>query len=77
MVVWPHPLPLATRGHTTPITHSIVSDRRLGEKPVNHVWCNRLVRLAHGDEEGAVLRDPERYVAAALDNEVPKAQQPT
>lgn len=58
-----------------PLTSSIVSDKPLGEHPVEVIWNNRLFRLADEAERATLMNDPMRF-QRLLDDEVIKAQDP-
>lgn len=59
-----------------PIDSSIVSGRKLGDKPLDFVWNNRLVRLADEGEKAEFLKKPAEYTKS-LDQAVIRAQTPT
>jgi hypothetical protein len=58
-----------------PLQTSIVSGAPLGEKPVDLIWNNRLVRLAADEERAMFLARPDEWIAR-LDTEVIRAQSP-
>lgn len=56
-----------------PLDTSVVTGDKLGDKAVDWVYRNRLVRLANAGEQAEFLKEPAKYVAA-LDKAAVKAQ---
>lgn len=58
-----------------PTATSVVSGRPLGERPVDFIWYNRLVRVADERERAEFVRDPgpalERLDAAVIEYRTP------
>lgn len=47
-----------------PLPSSVVSGKKLPEKPIDWVYNNRLVRLADETEKAEFLKDPKKYMAS-------------
>lgn len=56
-----------------PIQSSVVSGKKLPEKPIDWVYNNRLARLADETEKAEFLKDPKKYMAS-LDRSVVEKQ---
>lgn len=47
-----------------PLQSSVVSGKKLPERPIDWVYNNRLVRLADETEKAEFLKDPKKYMAS-------------
>lgn len=56
-----------------PLNTSVVSGKKLSEKPIDWVYNNRLIRLADESEKAVFQKDPAKF-AAALNKAVIEAQ---